>query len=103
MNQPKIGFITCVHPFYEIPSVAEKRRRAVNELRQSGCEVIAAGTPRNSHDAIEAARQFKHSEIDLAIVFFCTWVAEDITLALARELMDIPMLLRSEERRVGKE
>lgn len=93
MNRPRIGFVTCVHPFYELPAVVEARERAIDELGQSGCDVIAAGIPRNSNDAIEAARQFRHSEIDLAILFFCTWVAEDITLALARELMDVPMLL----------
>ncbi len=31
--------------------------------------------------------------MDVVLLFFCTWVAEDITLALARELMDIPMLI----------
>ena len=93
MNQPRIGFVTCVHPYYEIPAVAEARQRAIDELRRSGCEVVAAGIPRNSHDAVETARSFRQSEIDLAVLFFCTWVAEDITLALARELMDVPMLL----------
>ena len=93
MNQPRIGFVTCVHPYYEIPAVVEARQRAIDELRRSGCEVVAAGIPRNSHDAVETARSFRQSEIDLAVLFFCTWVAEDITLALARELMDVPMLL----------
>jgi len=93
MNQPRIGFVTCVHPFYQMPAVEEARQRAIDELRRSGCEVIVAGIPRTSYDAIEVARQFRHGEIDLAILFFCTWVAEDITLALAREMMDVPMLL----------
>ena len=92
MSQPRIGFVTCVHPFYELPAVAEATQRAIGELRQSGCEVVAS-IPRNFHDAGEAARRFRQSEIDLVVLFFCTWVAEDITLALARELMDVPMLL----------
>ena len=93
MSHPRVGFVTCVHPFYDLPAVAESRERAIEELRRSGCEVVAAGIPRTSHDAVEAARQFRQADIDLAVLFFCTWVAEDITLALARELMDVPMLL----------
>jgi L-fucose isomerase-like protein len=76
-----------------MPAVAEARQRAIDALRQSGCEVIAAASPRNSHDAMETAKRFRHDGIDLTVLFFCTWVAEDITLALARELMDVPMLL----------
>jgi L-fucose isomerase-like protein len=93
MKRPAIGFFTCVHPFYDLPAVAEARRRAIEGLRECGCEVTAAPLARNSRDAIEAAAEFRRSDIDLAVLFFCTWVAEDITLALARELMDVPMLL----------
>jgi len=92
MNRPIVGFVTCVHPLYELPAVAEARQRATGELRRSGCEVIAA-TPRTPSEAVEAARSFRQNKIDLVVLFFCTWVAEDITLALARELMDVPMLL----------
>ena len=33
------------------------------------------------------------NDVDVVLLFFCTWVSEEITLALARELMDIPMVL----------
>ena len=89
----RIGFVTCVHPLYDLASVAGQRQEAVAELRKSGCEVIAAEIPRSSLDAIEIAASLRKCEIDLAVLFFCSWVAEDVTLALARELMDIPMLL----------
>jgi L-fucose isomerase-like protein len=92
MNPPTIGFVTCVHPFYDLPAVAEARERAVAALRESGCQVIAAPIPRNSQDAVETARNFTASAIDLVVLFFCTWVAEEITLALASELIDVPML-----------
>jgi L-fucose isomerase-like protein len=88
-----IGFFTCVHPFYDLPAVVEARERAIGGLLQSGCEVVAARIPQTSHDAIEAAAEFRQKEVDLVLLFFCTWVSEDITLALARELMDVPMLL----------
>jgi len=93
MNQPTIGFFTCVHPFYDLPAVVEARERAIGGLRQSRCEVVAARIPQTSHDAIEAAAEFRRRDVDLVVLFFCTWVAEDITLALARELLDLPMLL----------
>ena len=89
----RIGFVTCVHPLYDLASVVGQRQEAVAELRKSGCEVIAAEIPRSSLDAIEIAASLRKCEIDLAVLFFCSWVAEDVTLALARELMDIPMLL----------
>jgi L-fucose isomerase-like protein len=93
MNQIKVGFVTCVHPFYDLPAVVSHRDRAVEELRKAGCEVVAAPIPRTSLDAIEIASLLRKSEADALLLFFCTWVAEDITLALARELMDLPMLL----------
>ena len=93
MSEIKIGFVTCVHPFYDLPSVVKHRDQAVAELQKAGCEVIAAPIPRTSLDAIGIASQFKQNEIDVVLLFFCTWVAEDITLALARELMDVPMLI----------
>ncbi|RPI07983.1 MAG: hypothetical protein EHM65_11025, partial [Acidobacteriales bacterium] len=93
MNSPKIGFVTCVHPFYDLPAVVKHRDEAVEELQKAGCEVIAAQIPRSSLDAIEIASLLRRSEVDVVLLFFCTWVAEDITLALARELMDIPMLI----------
>ena len=56
MKRPTVGFVTCVHPFYELPAVVEARQRAIDELRQSGCEVVAAAIPRKTHDAMEIAR-----------------------------------------------
>jgi L-fucose isomerase-like protein len=93
MRQPKIGFISCVHPLYDVAGVAAQRQAAIDGLREAGCAVIAPEIPRTSQDAVEAARYFRECDIDLALLFFCTWVAEDVTLALARELMDVPMLL----------
>jgi L-fucose isomerase-like protein len=93
MKPLKVGFVTCVHPLYDLPAVVRHRDQAVSGLRQAGCEVVAARIPRTSLDAIEIASLLRASEIDLALLFFCTWVAEDITLALARELMDVPMLI----------
>ena len=45
MIRPKIGLVTCVHPLYDLPAVAARRRDAIEGLRSSGCEVIAANVP----------------------------------------------------------
>ncbi len=90
---PKIGFITCVHPIYNFPSVVEIRDRAVAGLEEAGCEVCAPEIARDSRDVPKISAQLKREEIDLLVLFFCTWVAEEITLSLARELADIPLLL----------
>lgn len=93
MYRPRIGFVTCVHPVYDLPEVMKHRDQATSGLSQAGCEVLSAQIPRSSLDALEIARQMKKSEVDLLLLFFCTWVAEEITLALAAELVDIPLLL----------
>jgi L-fucose isomerase-like protein len=89
----RIGFITCVHPIYDLPPVARQRQNAIEELRRCGCEVIAAETPRTVPDAVEVAARLRAGAIDVVLLFFCTWVAEEITLTLAGELRDVPMLI----------
>lgn len=93
MNSPKVGFVTCVHPFYDLPAVVQHRDRAVAELTAAGCVVVPAPLPRTSLDALEIAAMLRTNDVDVVLLFFCTWVSEEITLALARELMDLPMLL----------
>ena len=89
----RIGFVTCVHPFYDLPPVAAERQHAIEELRGIGCEVIAAETPRTVSDAIEIAARLRAGAVDAVVLFFCTWVREEITLTLAAELRDVPMVL----------
>jgi len=93
MNSPKVGFVTCVHPFYDLPAVVQHRDRAMAELTAAGCVVVPAPLPRTSLDALEIAAMLRANDVDVVLLFFCTWVSEEITLALARELMDIPMVL----------
>src|ERR1035441_6097388 len=58
----RIGFVGCVHPFYDLPPVARQRQDAIEELRRAGCEVIAAETPRTAADAVEIAARLRRSE-----------------------------------------
>jgi L-fucose isomerase-like protein len=89
----KIGFVTCVHPYYDLPAVAARREQAVAELRSAGFEVVLTVTPLNPDDAVRTGLQLKDGGVDAVLLFFCTWVAEAITLALARELAEVPMVL----------
>jgi len=93
MNQPRIGFVTCIHPLYDLPAVAVWRENAIRDLRQSGCEVITSAIPRTPADAAEVAAHLAGNQVDLVVQFFCSWVSEDVTLALARGIGDIPLLL----------
>jgi L-fucose isomerase-like protein len=90
---PKVGFVTCVHPIYSLPSVMQIRDAAISSLREAGCEVLSPAMARNSAEVQEIAATLKHGNVDLLLFFFCTWVAEEITLTLARELQDTPLLL----------
>jgi L-fucose isomerase-like protein len=89
----RIGFVTCVHPIYDLAPVARQRQDAIEELRRAGCEVMAAETPRTASDAVEIAARLRESAVDVVLLFFCTWVSEEITLTLAGELGDLPMLI----------
>jgi L-fucose isomerase-like protein len=93
MGQARIGFVTCIHPLYDVPGVAGQRQDAIARLRARRCEVIAPEIPRTSADALAIAASLRQADVDLVVLFFCTWVAEEVTLALAREAMDLPMLL----------
>jgi L-fucose isomerase-like protein len=93
VEKPRIGFVTCVHPIYSLPSVMRLRDAAVSLLQAAGCEVISPAVARKPQEAAEVAAELKKGDIDLLLFFFCTWVAEEITLTLARELQDVPLLL----------
>jgi len=93
VDVPRVGFVTCVHPIYSLPSVMRLRDAAVSSLQAAGCEVISPAIARNPQEVPEIAAELKKGDIDLLLFFFCTWVAEEITLTLARELQETPLLL----------
>jgi L-fucose isomerase-like protein len=93
LTAPCVGFITCVHPIYNLPSVVQHRDHAISGLRAAGCDVIAPGIARDPQDVPQIVDALKKGNIDLLLFFFCTWVAEEITLSIARELEDVPLLL----------
>lgn len=92
-NQPRIGFVTCVHPIYNLPSVVRHMDNAISGLRDAGCEVIVPGIARSPQDAAQIVDLLKKGDLDLLVFFFCTWVAEEITLSIALALDNVPLLL----------
>jgi len=93
LHAARIGFVTCVHPIYNLPSVTQHRDQAISGLRSAGCEVISPGIAQDARDLPEIVAELKRGNIDLLLFFFCTWVAEEITLSIAKELETIPLLL----------
>jgi L-fucose isomerase-like protein len=93
MAPPRIGFVTCVHPTYSLPSVLQHRDAAISGLQAAGCEVIAPEAARDLQDKTRILDELKNAEIDLLLFFFCTWVDEELTLSIAQELDPIPLLL----------
>lgn len=93
MVAPKIGFVTCVHPIYDLPSTVRHRDAAISGLHAAGCDVTAPGIARDSQDIPKIVEELREGNIDLLLFFFCTWVAEEITLSIARELQNVPLLL----------
>jgi L-fucose isomerase-like protein len=93
LDNPRIGFVTCLHPVYSLPAVVQHRDAAITALREAGCDVVAPPTARDPGDISRIVEELRKADIDLLLFFFCTWVAEEITLSIAQELADTPLLL----------
>lgn len=93
MTPPKVGFVTCIHPLYDLPAVAAWREDAAAALRRAGCEVTLCPIPRTAADARAVAADLVASDADLAVLYFCSWVSEEVTLAFAEGIGPIPLLL----------
>jgi L-fucose isomerase-like protein len=93
MAHPRIGFVTCVHPTFDLPSAPEHRDAAIFGLRNAGCEVLVPGIARNLKDSSKIINELIAGDIDLLLFFFCSWADEEMTLSIAQELKNIPLLL----------
>ena len=70
----KIGFVTCVHPYYDLPAVAARREQAIAELRNAGFEVVATVTPRDPDDAVRTGMQLKDGGVDAVLLFILSLI-----------------------------
>jgi L-fucose isomerase-like protein len=93
MAHPRIGFVTCVHPTFDLPSVLKHQDAAIFGLRNAGCEVLVPGIARNPKDGSKITNELIAEDIDLLLFFFCSWADEEMTLSIAQELGNVPLLL----------
>jgi L-fucose isomerase-like protein len=93
MAHPRIGFVTCVHPTFDLPSILECQNAAISGLRIAGCDVITPEMARNPNDSSKIIDELKAADIDLLLFFLCTWADEAMTLSIAQELRATPLLL----------
>jgi L-fucose isomerase-like protein len=93
MACPRIGFVTCIHPSFDIPSALEYQDAAISGLRDAGCDVLFPGIARNQNQSLKIIDALKAGDIDLLLFFFCSWTDEEMTLAIAEELRNTPLLL----------
>jgi L-fucose isomerase-like protein len=93
LTAPRIGFVLCVHPIYSLPSVLQHRDDAVSALQAAGCDVLVPSMARDPQEISEIIAELKRGDVDLLLFFFCTWVAEEITLSIAQGLEKVPLLL----------
>jgi L-fucose isomerase-like protein len=93
MAHSRIGFVTCVHPTFSLPSVFEFQDAAISGLRRAGCDVFASTPAKDPDNRSRIIQELKSGEIDLLLFFFCTWADEAMMLAIAQELKSIPLFL----------
>jgi L-fucose isomerase-like protein len=89
----RIGFVTRLQPNSTLPSQIRHRDDAISALRDAGCHVVNCVIANDPHDVPQIADELKKGDIDLLLFFFCTWVSEDTTLAIAQELGNVPLFL----------
>ncbi len=93
MDNPRIGFVTCLQPVYSLPSVVQHRDAAVSGLRTAGCHVTVPETAGDPQDVAKIVSELEKADVDLLVFFFCTWVSEEITLSIAEKMKSVPLLL----------
>lgn len=93
MSNPRIGFVTCVNSIYTIPSTAHHRDAAISGLRAANCDLVVSETAENPQDIPKIIDELRKADIEVLLFFFCTWVADEITLSIAQEMQDTPLLL----------
>lgn len=94
---PKVGFIPVSNTFFESDLAEKMRKKALKALEKIGVKLI---TPvdraiNKVDDALTACRNCIEEDIDLALIFFCSWSNEEVPNAIASELKTYPILLWS--------
>ena len=70
MTAPRVGFVTCVHPIYNLPAVHQQRDEAVSGLRNAGCDVLAPEIARDPQDIPSIIATLRNGDYRPAAVLF---------------------------------
>lgn len=94
---PKVGFIPISNTFFGFELSEKVMREAMRALEKLDVNLFVPfdGVISSVGDAIAACRKCLEEDVDLAIVFFCSWSNEEIPNAIASELFNRPILLWS--------
>jgi L-fucose isomerase-like protein len=92
--RPKIGFIPLTNTFFGFNLAEDVRENALDVLKRLDVDLlVSADKAINSvQEAIAACKKCVEADIDLALIFFCSWVNEEIPNTVAMELFNYPMV-----------
>lgn len=92
--RPKVGFIPLTNTFFAFELAEDAREKALDALGRLDVElVVTADKAINSvQEALTACKKCIEADVDLALVFFCSWSNEEVPNAVAMELSNYPIV-----------
>lgn len=92
--RPKVCFIPLTNTFFGFELAENAREKALDALRKLDVELVV---PTNKaintvESALTVCRKCVEADVDLALVFFCSWSNEEVPNTIAMELSDYPIL-----------
>ena len=93
-GRPTVGFIPLTNTFFAFKLAEEAREKALDALKGLDVDIVVwADKAINSvEEAVAACNKCREADIDLALIFFCSWVNEEIPNTVAMELFNYPMV-----------
>jgi len=92
--RPKVGFIPLTNTFFAFELAEDARKRALDALGRLDVELVVPADKAISsvQEALTACKKCIEADVDLALVFFCSWSNEEIPNTVAMELPNYPMV-----------
>jgi L-fucose isomerase-like protein len=95
--RPKVGLIPLTNTFFGFELAEDARKKALDALGRLDIElVVSAGKAiKGVEEALTACKECIEADVDLALIFFCSWSNEEIPNTVAMELSNYPIVLWS--------
>lgn len=92
--RPKLGFIPLTNSFFASEAAEDARKRVLDVLAKLNIEVVVSAdkTIKSVQEALTACKKCIQTDVDLALLFFCSWSNEEIPNAVAMELSNFPIV-----------